>query len=102
MQFAGQLNRRADRVLSNVTSLNSSAAQLVEDIDTATTEVDQLEQAVMDDREAISELTNTANETIVLSKEVLDRITVVNVSMKACRKVGRGEGTCMEMLHGGA
>ena len=47
---------------------------------TAESEVDELEQAVTDDREAIEVLTSTANETIILAEDILQRITIVNVS----------------------
>ena len=81
MQLAIQTNNRVNLILSNATSLNSSSAELAVEVVTATGEVDRLEEAAMDDERAISTLTCTANDTILLGEDILQRITVINVSL---------------------
>ena len=80
MQLAIELNITATQILTDSSSLNSSSAELVDDVATATEEVEQLEQAVMDDTETIASATNAASQSIMLSADILRRVTVINVS----------------------
>lgn len=85
LQMANQINVRAGLILSDALALNISAADLEEEVATAESGVDELDQAVVDDREAIAVVTCTANDTIVLAEDILERITIVNVRIsKMC------------------
>jgi hypothetical protein len=74
------VNSNAELSLSNAISLNSSTTELVDDVAMATDEVDALDQAVADDRDAIATVTCVANDTIVLAEDVLGRIQQISVS----------------------
>ena len=77
--MATQANSSAAQTFSNAVSLNSSTAELAEEVATAIGEVDALDQAVTDDKDAIATVSCVANDTIVLAEDVLGRIQQINV-----------------------
>lgn len=80
VQVATRVNSSAGQTLSNAVSLNSSTAELADEVATATSEVNALDQAVANDKEAIAIVTCVANDTIILAVDVQERIIQINVS----------------------
>jgi methyl-accepting chemotaxis protein len=82
IQLADQVNQSASGALDNATSINSTAQELANDVSMATAEVDQLEQTVREDQEAITMATDTATESIAVANNLTEQITTIQVRDK--------------------
>lgn len=72
----------AKSILSQATVLNNSATLLESDATMASDDVKLLEQVLRDDTEAISMVSNTANETIITAANLSARLVIVKVSFR--------------------
>lgn len=79
MQISNEVNSRAEQILSNATSLNDSAGELAEEVGAASSQVDVLERAVMEDKDAIAAASSVANQTIILAEDLQGRLAQINV-----------------------
>ena len=75
-----EANSTANQLLSQATALNNSATTFAGDVSMAADDVDALDQAVMDDTEAISMVSGTANETILAAANLSARLIVIKVN----------------------
>ena len=75
------MNSRAAQILSNATSLSAGANELAEEVGVTSGQVDALEQAAMDDRDAIAAASSVANETISLAEDLQGRVAQINVRL---------------------
>ena len=69
-------------MLDNATSINSAAEELANKVSMVTDEVDQLEQTVREDKEAITMATDTAIESIAVANNLTEQITTIQVKIK--------------------
>ena len=69
-------------MLDNATSINSAAQELANNVSMVTDEVDQLEQTVREDKEAIATATDTAIESIAVANNLTEQITIIQVRKK--------------------
>ena len=76
------MNQSASGVLNNATSINSAAQELANNISMVTDQVDQLEQTVREDKEAITTAMDTAIESIVVATNLTEQITAIQVKIK--------------------
>ncbi len=74
------MNSRAGKILSNATSLNTSTAELADEITMATSKVDQLQQTVEDDKAAVAVVSSAANDAVDMAADLRERIVSINVS----------------------
>ena len=69
-------------MLDNATSINSAAEELANKVSMVTDEVDQLEQTVREDKEAITMAMDTATESIAVANNLTEQITTIQVKIK--------------------
>ena len=69
-------------MLDNSTNIDSAAQDLANKISVVTDEVDQLEQTVREDKEAITMATDTAIESIAVANNLTEQITTIQVKIK--------------------
>ena len=70
-------------MLDNATNINSAAQELANDVSMVTDEVDQLEQRVREDKDAITMATDTAIESIAVTNNLTEQITTIQVKIKS-------------------
>lgn len=80
-QIAMETNSTANQLLSQAIALNNSATSFAGDVSMAANDVHTLDQAVMDDTDAISMVSGTANETIVAAANLSARLLVIKVRL---------------------
>lgn len=102
LQVANQVSSDARQIFLDSASLNTSSVELADEVVMATGDVDVLQRAVEDDREAIATVTCTANETIVLAQSVWERISQINVcsrtmyvASRTTIRLGLGQGVVL-------
>ena len=69
-------------MLDNATSINSAAQELANNVSMVTDQVDQLEQTVREDKEAITTATDTAIESIAVATNLTEQIVTIQVKIK--------------------
>ena len=69
-------------MLDNATSINSAAEELANNVSVVTDGVDQLEQTVREDKEAITTATDAAIESIAIANNLTEQITTIQVMIK--------------------
>ena len=79
LQVASGANMTAATTLSNARTLNSSAAELRNNVTVTKDNIDVLEQEVQEDRVAIATAASSANATIVAISALENRITQLQV-----------------------
>lgn len=76
------MNQSASSALDNATGINSAAQELANNVAMVTAEVDQLEQTVREDKEAITTAMDTAIESIAVANNLTEEITTIQVRDK--------------------